>query len=422
MDSQLQHNFRHLYADVLWYGVLAGSSMAFLSIYAARLGANSYQVSLLTAGPAVVNLLFSLPVGRWLERQPLINATFWSAVLMRLGYLLYIPLPWLFAAQRETSVFILLTIGMSIPGVILAIGFNALFADVVPPEWRGEVVGKRNALLALSMSLTLFFGGRMLDRIVFPLNYQLLFTLGGLGAALSTYHVGRLCPPQELPRRMNLPLDDLARPGLMRFIDGLRAGVGLRYLTRLRGKKLLRLDLLRTSFGPLMGVYFLFYMFQYLPLPLFPLWYVNGLHLTDWEIGIGSALFYGTMLLTSLRLSRLSSRYGHRWVLYVGGLLFATFPLFTALAWDAKLYWTACFLGGGVYSLVNAGLINRLMERVPVGDRPAHMALHNLALNLGILSGSLAAPLIAGLIGLRDSLLISAGLRLLGGILLVLWG
>lgn len=422
MDQRLQHNFRHLYADVLWYGVLSGSSMAFLGVYAARLGANSLQVSFLTAGPAVLNLLFSLPVGRWLENRPLVKATFWSAILMRIGYFLYIPLPWLFATQQETWMLILLTIGMSLPGVILAIAFNALFADIVPPEWRGEVVGKRNALLALSMCVTSFLCGQMLDRIAFPLNYQLLFTLGGLGAALSTYHVGKLHPPPDAPVRVNLPLNDLARPGLLRFIDGARGGLGLRYFTRLKGKKLFSRGELRNSFGLLMAVYFLFYTFQYLPLPLLPLWYVNGLGLTDWEIGVGSALFYGTMLLASLRLGNLSGRFGHRRVLYIGGLLFATFPLLTALAWDATLYWLACFLSGGVYSLVNAGLINRLMERASANDRPAHMAIHNLALNLGIFCGSAAAPLMAGMVGLQDGLLIAAGLRFLGGILFVLWG
>jgi predicted MFS family arabinose efflux permease len=62
------------------------------------------------------------------------------------------------------------------------------------------------------------------------------------------------------------------------------------------------------------------------------------------------------------------------------------------------------------------------MERVPEDDRPAHMALHNLALNLGILSGSALGPLLGNWIGLRETLLLAAGLRFLGGIALGLWG
>ena len=62
------------------------------------------------------------------------------------------------------------------------------------------------------------------------------------------------------------------------------------------------------------------------------------------------------------------------------------------------------------------------MERVPEDDRPAHMALHNLALNLGILCGSVLGPLLGDWIGLRQALAVGGVLRFLGGIALGLWG
>jgi len=61
------------------------------------------------------------------------------------------------------------------------------------------------------------------------------------------------------------------------------------------------------------------------------------------------------------------------------------------------------------------------MERTPDGDCPAYMALHNLALNLGILLSSLAGPLLSASIGLRDAMLVSAGLRFAAGLLFILW-
>jgi predicted MFS family arabinose efflux permease len=50
------------------------------------------------------------------------------------------------------------------------------------------------------------------------------------------------------------------------------------------------------------------------------------------------------------------------------------------------------------------------------------MALHNLALNLGVLAGSLAGPLLSHAVGLQEAVLIAAGLRLVAGILLKIWG
>jgi predicted MFS family arabinose efflux permease len=76
----------------------------------------------------------------------------------------------------------------------------------------------------------------------------------------------------------------------------------------------------------------------------------------------------------------------------------------------------ASLLGGGVWAVLNPGLVNRLMEKAPDDDRPAYMALHNLVLNLGVLAGSLASPLLDGWIGLRAALLLAAALRLLAGV------
>ncbi|MBP8950242.1 MAG: hypothetical protein KBG73_15470, partial [Candidatus Promineofilum sp.] len=69
-------NFNNLILDIAWFGVLNGSAIAFVAVYATRLGANAFQLSLLNATPAVVNLLFALPAGRWLQSQPLSRATF----------------------------------------------------------------------------------------------------------------------------------------------------------------------------------------------------------------------------------------------------------------------------------------------------------------------------------------------------------
>jgi hypothetical protein len=77
--------------------------MAFVAIYAARLGATSFQVSLLTAGPAVVNLLFSLPAGRWMQDKSLVRVTFWSSIWHRLGYLVFILLPLLLAGSVDSN-------------------------------------------------------------------------------------------------------------------------------------------------------------------------------------------------------------------------------------------------------------------------------------------------------------------------------
>jgi hypothetical protein len=421
-STPLRSNARHLMHDVAWYGVLAASSMGFLAVFASRLGASTFQVALLTAGPAFVNLIASIPFGKWLEGRPLVRTTFRSSIWTRLGYLLLIPLPMLIPRDVQVWGVVGLTVLMSVPGTLLAISFNALFADLVPPEWRAFVVGRRNALQYLALTATVLACGWLLDHLAFPGNYQWVFAIGAVGAMASSYHLGKLVARSDdrLPVRVGKPLLDPAQPGVLHSPDVTRGYAGLRFLTRAHGARLLRLDLLRGPFGGFLLGYLTFYTFQYLPQALFPVFWVRELRLTDGAIGLGSALFSLAMMATSITLRRATGRFGHRRLLHVSSLAYSVYPFLTWLAQDATLFWVASVMGGAVTGLLSGSLINRLMERVPEDDRPAHMALHNLVLNLGVLAGSLLGPGLATSFDLRGAMLGAGFLRLLGGLVLVL--
>ncbi len=417
----LPSNFRHLYADVGWYGILLGSTLAFIAVYAARQGASSFQVSLLTAGPAVVNLVFSLPSGRWLQGRSLIRTMFITSFWNRLGFLLLIPLPWLFSASWQVWTAVLVTLLMSIPGTVMAIAFNATFSVAVPAEYRAMVVGRRNALLALTTTVASLVCGWLLDQIIFPLNYQIVFGFGAAGALFSTYHLSRLILPSEPSLQASSLLPALARSGtsILHRLGNIRhSSAQPASFKRSASPR----ELLRSPLAPFMTVYFLFYTFQYASIPIYPVFSVRVLDLSDGQISLGSALFYITMFAASLALGWLTSRLRHHGTLVAGALLFGLYPLLNALARDATLFWAASLAGGVAWGITYGGLTNRLMERVPEDNRPAFMAYHNLVLNLGILCGSLIGPLVAEWIGLRPALLLNSGLRLLAGILFIFWG
>ncbi len=391
-----RHNANQLYADIFWFGVLAGSAIAFLSVYAARLHATSFQISLLTSGPAVVNLLVSLPAVGWLENRSLIKTTFNTAIWNRLGYFALIPLPWLLPAAGQVWAMALIILLISVPGTLLAIAFNSMFAEVVPTRWRAEVVGRRNALVSVSLTVTSLLCGFLLDRIASPANYQLVFGIGAIGGVMTTYHLGLIRPAAIAPAPAPRP----ATP---------------------TGNRLSRVDLLRTAFAPMLFAYFAFYLAQSVPVPMTPLFWVQDLQFTNSIIGLGNSIFYAMMMLASMILPRLTARYGHRRVLVVGAFFYSLYPLLTSLAQDTILFWVASIVGGAVWGITNGGLLNRLLERVPPGDRPAHMAWHNVAFNLGILSGSLLGAGLGDWAGLRTGLMIGAGVRFLAGLALALW-
>lgn len=425
VPQELRSNFRHLYFDITWYGVLSGSAIAFLAVYATRLGATPLQLGLLTAGPAIVNLVFTLPTGRWLETRPIGPAVVWTAGLHRFFYLFLVFLPWILTPEPQLWTIVLITLVMSVPGTALAIGFNALFADAVPTEWRGHVVGVRNAMLSVAFIVTSLICGQILERVPFPTGYQIVFAIGFLGAAMSTVHLALITPSSDArttPRRYTR-LGDLAAPGRIRITgEGLRQSVGLRLLTRSSGKDMLRMEILRTPFGRVVGVLFAFHIAQYLAIPLFPLVWVNKLHFSDGVIAASQAVFYVAVFVGSMDFARISRQLGNQMTIAVGIGLLASYPLITAVMREPWTLMVVSLLGGLGWSLVGGAIGNYLLERAPEDDRPAHLAWYNLALNAGILIGSLGGPVLADVAGLTAALLIAAAVRLASAVLVWRYG
>ena len=79
-------------------------------------------------------------------------------------------------------------------------------------------------------------------------------------------------------------------------------------------------------------------------------------------------------------------------------------------------------LGGLAWAFVGGALANHLLDNIPTGDRPAHLAWYNFALNAAILGGSLVGPMVAATLGLVNALLVGFVLRLLAGAALWLGG
>ncbi len=403
VPAQHRSNFIHLYLDIAWFGILTGSAVSFISIYLVRIGASGFQIGLFSALPALVALGAALPSGWWLKRKPLGKAVFWSSVLFRLFYLLWVPLPLIFGPGMQIWVLIALTFGMSIPGTALAVGFNALFASTVPVEFRGKVAGVRNALLALTVTITSILCGYLLEQLPFPVSYQVVFGIGFAGAALSSLHLGLIRVPGGVsPGTPNGPgLGDMARPGGLRTLgDTLRTEVGLRFLTRLHVPGLPRRSRLNRSYRAVLSSLFAFHFTQYLAIPLFSLYWVGELDFSDQVLSIGTALFYTLVFLGSTQLGGLTRRLGNYRLLVLGSTMMAAYPALTAVTRETYVYLFTAMVGGIAWAITGGALSNYLLDQIPDGERPAYLAWYNLVLNAAILLGSLAGPMLADQVGL----------------------
>lgn len=402
IPREYQGNFVHLYLDIAWFGILSGSTVNFLNIYAARLGATGLQIGLIGAMPAVVNLFLAIPAGRWLQQRQISRAIFLTSVYYRTGFLAFVLLPWFLNDTGQIFAIIGMTFLMAIPFTPLSVGFNALFAEAVPSEYRAHVAGLRNVMLAMTFMITSLLSGYILGLLPFPIGYQLVFSIGFVGAAMSSYHLYFVKP---LGGQQRTPLQTQPLSASAPRVASTRSFASV-----------LRLDIWSTPYRSILLTLFGFHLGQYFAIPIFPIFYVRALNLTDDQIGLGTALFYLTVFIGSTQLRNAVHGLGNKRVTGWGVVLMAIYPIILAFSQNASQFYIASVIGGFSWSLVGGSYANYMLEHIPPDDRPSYLAWYNIILNIAILIGSLGGPAIADKTGLFTALLLFGFMRVMAGI------
>ena len=407
IPKEYHSNFIHLYFDIAGFGVLSGSSINFLSVYATRLGATGLQVGMLGAVAATVSLMIAIPASHWIEKRHTARAVFSASVYYRFGFLLWVFLPWIFTNQQQIWALIGIAFLMAIPYTPLSVGFNALFAASVPTQYRAHVAGIRNVTLALTFMTTSLLSGYLLKNIPFPIGYQVVFAIGFFGAAMSSLHLYFIKPLQAEPAATQIAPASapVSQTKSSRSIFSV-----------------LRLDIWSTPFRNVLLALFAFHFTHFLTAPLYPLFNVRVLRLNDNNIGIGTALYYLTMLIGSTQFRRIAHRFGNKNVTAMGVIGMALYPFLLALSHEVWQFYGISFIGGFTWALVGGAYANYMLEHIPHDDLPAHLAWYNIILNFSILASSLGGPAIADQIGLAPALILFAILRILAGAAILKWG
>lgn len=412
ITPQLQKNFRHLYFDIAWFGLLNGSAISFLTIFATRLGANTSQIGLINATPAVITLILALPVGSWLEHRKVDKSVFYSALFQRLFYLLMAALPLLMIKnQAQIWVLIVLTLLMSIPGSIIAVGFNVLFAAAVPARYRGMVAGRRNAVFSITTIITTLICGRILNTFPFPDGYQIIFLIGFLGGLMSAVHLW-FVRPVDLPMQQQTTPQLQQEPLPKNFIRNFKSHFKTRFHP----------EALKGHFGKILLFLTIYQFIHHLSIPLFPIFQVNTLELSDQIISIGNALFYVTMFIGSTQLGKLTNRFGNHKITAYGMCGMGLFPIILSFATGPFLFMVSMIVAGYVWALGGSAMINYLLESVPAEKSTGYLAWFTLGTNAAVLLGNSIGPIFSGLAGITTALLIYGILRSLTGFFILRHG
>jgi len=279
---------------------------------------------------------------------------------------------------------------VTVPQIIVNVCFSVVMNGVAGPKGRYELMSRRWSVIGITAAVTIALAGQILDRIVFPLNYQVVFIGLSLGAFISFYFSSRI----ELPDQELLPpaRDQSVRERLRGFIALIRG---------------------QPAFTSFMYKRFIFFTGTALATPLFPLYFVREVHASDAWIGVINTAQNAVMLIGYLWWTRQSKQRGGRFVLLWTTFGLTLYPAFIAFTSDVQ--WIAIY--AGIAGVFQAGLdlvfFDELLKTFPAKYSATFVSIAQSLQHMSTIAAPLIGTLLADQIGLSGALLVSASIRLI---------
>lgn len=390
-------NIRNVLLDGLGVG-FASAASPFLPILLARLGASDFAVGLLSAMPALAGLVLALPVSRLLARQAQVAPWYSTArLLVILGYALTAIATLLAPAAGVTAILVIWAL-LTLPQTFVDVTFTVVMAGVAGPDRRFYLMSRRWSSLGLTTAVTVALAGLMLDRVSFPLGYQIVFPILALGGVFSFVFARQI------------RLGPKSAAGTHRT-SSLTSGSSLRASFSLVRKQ--------SKFVRFAASQFVFRFGMTWALPLLPLFYVRTLGADDAAIGVINTVNSAVLLVAYLMWSRISRRRGVRFALLVTTGGFSLYPILLALTTNVGIV----ILLSGVAGVFAAGIdlvfFDTLVSSYPPESSTLFVGWYQITVYVATFAAPLVGTALAQIIGIPDSLVLAGVVRLVGFVLFV---
>lgn len=386
-----RRNFRNVQIDAIGVG-MASAANPFLPVFLTRLGATPVQVGLLITMPAVTGMLLAIPLGQFLQTRR--NIIPWFS-MARLTVLLSYALTGLITFLLPEALSVLGILGIwalaTIPQTILNVTFSVVMNSIAGPAGRYELMTHRWSVLGFSNAITALIAGQVLDALVFPLNYQVVFITLSIGGLISYYFSSQIS------------LTDQAKHDTVR-------GRSLKEQAR----DYVQLIWSEKPFVNFTIKRFVFLSSAALVAPLFPLYYVRVLQAQDSSIALINIAANVTVILGYSLWTFQTRRRGSRFVLLATTFGVSLFPILTALTktvWPIPLY-------AGVTGIFQAGLnlvlFDELMKRVPIEYSATFVAAAQSIQYLSSIFAPLLGTILAAQVGIPIALIVGGLVGIIG--------
>jgi MFS family permease len=376
--SALGDNAWYICVEVFWSTIFAGA-LTFAGAYAIRLGASNTEVSLLTSLTALTAALVLMPTGHFLQkrRRPK-NWILAGLMLYRVGTLLFVLLPWMELGLPKGTLFVIIFTLLTFPMHFFNLGFIPLLAEAIPEPQRADAFTARNVVQGAAMSLSTLLLGLWLGRVVYPVNYQVLFMFGFVTAMVSLYYLAKVRVPDARP----------PAPGAA------EAGARRQSLIK-RGAATLTTPFKQQAFRRIFFNSFVFSLGLWAAAPLYLLYPVRALGASEDWLGAYGAIGNLATIFGYLFWRRVINRWGEPKVLRYTVLGMGFFPFLVGSTPSLNLILVLVGLNGLIIAGFNLSHFNTFLKAIPEGERHNQTALYMTLMNVG----AFVAPMVAVWLG-----------------------
>jgi len=382
MQQEIERNFRFnatvnmIEGAAFWFGANFVSAQTTLPLYVSHFTDSKFLLGLLAALSTAGWLIPQLFTANWVQRLPRkkyapVNVGFWTE---RLPVFLMVPAA-LMATRHPTFAivaFFVLFAWQQIGIGFVAVGWQDMFAKIIPSNRRGRFLGVTTSLGTIMGIVGASIASRLLEQYDFPYGYVYCFIGGATLSFISWFFLSLTREPAE----ENLEPPVSQKEFLKRLPSVLREDTNFgRYLL---GQVIMNMSTMATGF---LAVYA-----------------VQRWDLTDAQAGTYTISLLVGQALSNLLFGVLADRKGHKLVLEVSALV-AALGVGIALVAPSPLVFHASFVlaGCSLAGFYQSGVMIA-MEFGRAEIRPTYIGLNSTVRGISaglasLIGGGLAAML-----------------------------
>lgn len=395
---------RHVYYDLrhnvrmnLYNGIASSIAMnlviPFVGIFAIKLGANNFEVSLLSALPALVAIIVTVPGSAFIDRISDKKRAIGTLILSGRFFFVLMALVPFFPEHIRPMALIVVYALMNLPISIMSVAWQSFIADIIPLRQRSSVFAVRNIWISIAGAVVVVAGGWLLDVIPFPTGYQIVFIIAFLAALFEwRYFISirenkvTAAAKASQPQEVSLSLRDILNQALH-----------------------------EPNFSRFSITTLLYHFSWMMAWPVFTVYKVDVLGANNTWMSIYTLAASMASVLFFRYWGKLADKRGNKPVLSLAAMGLGLTPLVWLFIHSLELAAVADFIGGVFTAGFNLVFFNRLLEIVPDKGRTSYIAFVTTLIQIAATISPLVGIWLYESLGFAATMIITAIFRVIAG-------